>query len=228
MIKWRALLRYFYKIVGHPTQTAPILCGLSIIFLAHSVVAEQQSTGLILQNEEYEVWAAVVEQVHLPKVPRWFMVCDRTVTFECSSAKSTGFEIAGCSGMRTINETEDDRLRWVKSKIPEITDDVVLDLQKKSRSIAKITKTLPLAVKQVLWGPSSNIQFPKDSGNPDFAAYPSRVGFDKGQTHALVYMGVASWLDVNRSFGEYLYLSRENNRWLVKNRARVWSMGAEE
>ncbi len=218
---------YFRKIVVHLKQTYCILCGLLLIFIAHSVVAEQPSTDSIMQDKEYEVWAAVVEQIHLPKVPRWFMVCDSTVTLECSSAKSTGFELGGCSGMRSINETEDDRLQWVKSKIPEITDDVISDLKKKSRNIAKVIKTLPLAVKQVVWGPTSNIQFPKDSGNPDFAVYPSRVGFDKSQTHALVYIGVASWIDVSRSFGEYVYLLRENNKWLVKNRARVWSMGSE-
>ncbi|MBI4708351.1 MAG: hypothetical protein HY761_10595 [Candidatus Omnitrophica bacterium] len=227
-IERHALLRYLTKVVGHLIQSSWSLCGLLMIFMAHSVAAEQPSTDSILQDKEYEVWAAVVEQVHLPKAPRWFMVCDSTVTLECSSAKSTGFKIGDCSGMRTISETEEQRLQWVKSNIPEIIDDVVIDLQNKSRSIAKITKKLPLGVKQVVWGPTSNIQFPKDSGDPDFAVYPSRVGFDKSQTHALVYMGVASWIDISHSFGEYVYLLRENSKWLVKNRARVWSMGSEQ
>jgi len=67
-----------------------------------------------MDDEELRVIAAVVEQVHLPRSPKWFILADRTTTFDCDPPTNTGLNIDGCSGMRTKNESPRDVLRKVK------------------------------------------------------------------------------------------------------------------
>jgi hypothetical protein len=177
-----------------------------------------------MNDEELRVIAAVVEQVHLPRSPKWFILADRTTTFDCDPPANTGLNIDGCSGMRTKNESPRDVLRKVALSIDGVTAALTSDLEKKAQESVLIQKALPLRAKQIIWGPGSHTTIPKELGVPDFAVYPSRVAFEKNLTRSLVYVGVVSWLDASRSFGEYVYLAKEQNRWVVKSRMRMWKM----
>lgn len=177
-----------------------------------------------MDDEELRVIAAVVKQVHLPRSPKWFILADRTTTFDCDPPANTGLNIDGCSGMRTKDESPRDVLRRVALSIDGVTATLTSDLEKKAQKTVLIQKTLPLPTKQIIWGPESRTSIPKDLGIPDFAVYPSRVAFDKNLTRSLVYVGVVSWVDASRSYGEYVYLAKEQNRWIVKGRMRMWKM----
>lgn len=199
-----------------------------IIFLAVFILRGGQGDSTLaaefVEEEEYSVWAAVVNQIHLPKSPRWFMLADRTVSFQCDPSASLGIDVGGCGGMRVQGQTSAEVFERVRQQITAVTATLTSDLEKKSRQSATIDRTLPLPVRQVIWGPGFHSQVPKDLGAPDFAVYPSRVGFNDARNQAFLYMGVISWTDPSRSFGEYVYIEKTSGAWMVKGRVRVWEL----
>ncbi len=188
--------------------------------------SEGENATQVLDDDELAVLAAAVQQIHLSDTPRWFMLADHTISFACESGKAAGFLLGDCSGMRTHDQTPNEVLAWVRERIPSVTRELTDDLGKCAGNAVQINRSLPLAVRQVIWGPTSTTAFPEGLGSPDFALYPSRVGFNSGRTAALVYLGVMNWTDTSKSFGEYVYLVKTEGRWTTKGRARTWQLGS--
>jgi len=204
-----------------------LILAILLIFLLKFSLAQASDGIPALQNledEEYRVVAAVVAQVHLSHSPHWFILADRTTSFECNPPANTGLAIGGCSGMRTVNQEPHEVLQIVISSIKGVTNNLTSDLEAKARTSVPVEKTLPLNIRQVIWGSSSGKSFPRELGNPDFALYHSRVGFNKQKTRALVDVATISWIDSSRSLGEYVYLEKMKKDWQVKGRMKLWSM----
>ncbi|MGO9480698.1 MAG: hypothetical protein ACLP05_02795 [Candidatus Kryptoniota bacterium] len=177
-----------------------------------------------MDSVEYSVVAAVVKADHLPKHVRWFMLSNQTTTFECDPAANTGLSVVGCSGMRAPGQTPQDVYNMLAGTFDALTPEIFLDLMSKAETSTLVDKTLPLKVRQVIWGPTSASNVPKDLGSPDFAIYNSRVGFNSTKTLALVYVAATNWTDSSKTYGEYVMLSRQKDGWGILGRYKMWSM----
>ena len=124
--------------------------------------------------------------------------------------------------MRVVTETPEERLRTVRHDIPQTSSELADDLLAKSRQSVVLTRPLPVRIDQVLWSPSLEGDF-KFKGDPTFAAYFSRGGFNRTRTTALIYLGTMNWTDQSKSMGQYLYLEKEKNNWVIKAHSKVWA-----
>lgn len=199
---------------------------LSIALVIHA--CSQDPTAKLkvgaMEPEEYSVVASVVRARHLSKDPHWFLLSNQTTTFECNPPANTGLNINGSSGMRTQDQSPRDVFTELAGKLKNLTPELFLDLTTKSESSTTVDKTLPLEVKQIIWGPGSSSSLPKELGSPDFAIYHSRVGFNKDKTLALVYVAAINWKDSSKSFGEYVILKRNNTGWVILEKYKKWSL----
>lgn len=198
-----------------------------LILLATSVVVGSDGPAATqsLEREELVVLAAAVQQLHIGGAARWFMVADHTISFACESAQTSGFSVSDCSGMRSRDQSPTEVLAWVRETIRPVTKELTDSLESRAARRVPVTQPLPLQVRQVIWGPTGGAAIPAGLGSPDFALYPSRVGFNAGRDAALLYLGVVSWTDSSKSFGEYVYLVKVGQQWAIKGRAKVWQLG---
>jgi hypothetical protein len=171
--------------------------------------------------DEIVVMATALEAAYVGAAPGWVMVGARTATFECNPSANIGVDVEGCSGMRVSTEDPEERLRAVRETLPEVSAELVADLLRKSQRSVVLSRSLPTQVKQVLWAPGIAADF-TSQGNPTFAAYFSRVGFDGSRTKALMYLGTMNWTDRSKSMGQYLYLEKRQGHWEIKSHAKVW------
>lgn len=173
-------------------------------------------------TEEIAVMGAALEAAYARVTPGWVLVAARTATFECNPPANIGIDVGGCSGMRLADETPEARLTAVRDAIPGISADLAADLLSKSKQSGLLTDALPARVKQVLWAPDLAADFRGNQGDPTFAAYFSRPGFDSTRSRALIYLGTINWTDRSKSMGQYLYLQKERGAWAVTAHAKVW------
>lgn len=176
-----------------------------------------------IEDLEYSVMgAAVTAALELPGSVRMVLVSDRTVGFACESGAETGLVVGDCNGMRTERQTPEQVIATIRSAMPVVTKEIASSfLMVASKSFPLVTE-LNMPVRQVVWGPRSGRPLPQGPDQPQFAVYPSRVGFNPARDAALLYLGVRAMSGQAKSFGEYIFLTRNNTRWQVKGRARVW------
>lgn len=183
-----------------------------------------KSNITLMDFEEYSIIATVVKDSYLQKDTKWFILSNMTTTFECDPPANTGLNINGSSGMRTQDQSPQDVYNELASVLTGLTPELFLDLMSKSEASSTINKELPITIKQVIWGPSSSTKTLKEDGNPDFAIYHSRVGFNKDRSLALVYVASVNWKDRSKSYGGYAILKFENSIWKILAKYRKWSL----
>jgi hypothetical protein len=180
-----------------------------------------------IEDQEYVVMAAaitaVLELSGTPRgAPRTIVISDRTVGFPCETAAETGLTIGDCNGMRTAKQSPDQALAAVRKAMPIVSKQMAESFLIGASRSFPIERQLTIPARQILWGPRSGQPLPQGPAAADFAVYPSRVGFNPNRDGALLYLGVRALSGQAKSFGEYIFLVRNNNRWEVKGRARVW------
>jgi hypothetical protein len=180
----------------------------------------QDSTDA-LESEEITVLASVLEAAYAPFGKGWVMVGGRTTTFACNPPAQTGLDVGGCSGMRVADETAEHRLAAVRAELPAVSAEMAANLVQKSSLSVVLPERLPTEIPQVMWAPGLKTEL-KFQGNPVFAAYMSRVGFDHERSKGLVYLGTMNWTDRSKSMGQYLLVSRQRTKWVVTDHAKVW------
>jgi hypothetical protein len=174
-----------------------------------------------LDVDESAVFAVVLETAYEPIARGWVMVGARTATFECNPPADIGFDVGGCTGMRLASETAEQRLASVSTDIPDVSSEMIADLISKNRRSTTLEVPLTKKVPQAVWAPGMPTDF-AFKGDPVFAAYLSRVGFDKNRTKALVYLGTVNWSDSTKSVGQYVFLVKRGARWVVTAHSQVW------
>lgn len=177
-----------------------------------------------VEEMEYLVMAAAVTTVlELPGSRRTtIVVSDRTVGFPCETGAETGLTVGDCNGMRSSKQSPDQALAAVRKAMPVVSRQIVESFLLGTPRSFPIERQLNIPASQILWGPSSGKPLPQSPVPPDFAIYLSRVGFNPDRDGALLYLGARSLSGQSKSFGEYIFLTKTNNRWEVKGRARVW------
>lgn len=176
-----------------------------------------------LDTEEIKVMSIVLDAAYAHADPGWVLFTARTATFACSPPTDIGIDIGGCNGMRDASETPEERLEKVRKEIPNISSDLISDIIAKNRESSSISEPLPIHIKQVLYDPHIKADL-KFGGNPTFAVYFSRAGFDSTRTKALVYIGTMNWTDRSKSLGQYLYLEKQDGNWVIRSHAKVWEL----
>ena len=171
--------------------------------------------------DEIAVMAVILDAAYAHAAHGWVLVGARTATFECNPPANIGIDIGGCSGMRVASEKPEERLAMVGAEIPEVSTELTADLLRKSQRSTVLSRALPVPIQQVVWAPGIATDF-KFSGNPRFAAYFSRVGFDSARAKALIYFGTLNWTDRSKSLGQYLYLEKQKGAWVIKAHVKVW------
>jgi hypothetical protein len=202
----------------------PILLPITLLVSMGPLRADAQvppPSQDVPDADEIAVMASVLEAAYAHAAPGWVMVGARTATFDCNPSANIGVDVGGCSGMRVSTETVEERLGAVRQGIPEVSAKLVADLLRKSQHSVELSRPLPVRVKQVLWAPGAAADF-NTSGNPTFAAYFSRVGFDAPRAKALIYLGTMNWTDRSKSIGQSLYLEKQKGSWVIKAHAKVW------
>jgi hypothetical protein len=91
-----------------------------------------------------------------------------------------------------------------------------------------INRPFSVFVKQIFWRPGTPFEKPADGSKPELVVVVSRPGFDKSQAKALVYISAVRFGEPGRSFGDYIFLIKEDLVWTVKNTLRVWQLQKQE
>jgi hypothetical protein len=175
-----------------------------------------------IEEMEYAVMSAAVTAVLEPPGPnRTIIVSDRTVGFSCETGADTGWTVGDCNGMRSAKQSPDQALAAIRKAMPVVSKEMTESLLIGASGSFPIERQLMIPARQILWGPSSGRPLPQGLV-PELAIYPSRAGFNPDRDRALIYLGVRALSGQSKSFGEYIFLTKTNNRWEVKGRARVW------
>jgi hypothetical protein len=143
-----------------------------------------------------------------------------TANFRCTGESAV--KLGGCSGaMRTEKVPADDVVGWLSKEFSAVAGpEVLADFRSKAEYSARVSKALPIEVKQIIGEPPAK----DDSGRPYLLLDFSRVGFNPAKTEAIVYLASVSQVDSKRSFGEYLCLRLDDKVWKLAARARNWAL----
>jgi hypothetical protein len=211
----------------HEGNVSPRFHAVAILLIGIAFVGSNASAAALsgdgLDYEEVAAISAISAELARGD-PGWFMVSAQSSTFQCNPPADTGFNIGGCSGMRTAGQDPKDVLSAVRAAIPAVTPDMASDLFRKSQKSARLPSKLPTELSHVINAPDAKLP----PGAPSFAVYPSRVGFNETRDKALVYLGVVHWTNKFKSLGHYLYLEKVNGSWTEKGRYRVWDFGGPQ
>ena len=197
-----------------------------IVLVVSASVSAQEGAGL--DDSEREVIGAAIAQTLHPNSSRWILIDAQTAIFPCSSAPRNIINLGNCSGMKPPDKSVEEVLTGLKNSLAGLDDETVGDLRSKSDSSVVLIQPFSLFVKQIFWRPGTPFATPADGSKPEFAVVVSRVGFDKNQGKALVYIGAVRWSEPGLSFGDYIFLSKEDSAWTVKNSLRAWQLQKKE
>jgi hypothetical protein len=190
----------------------------------HGIGESGSSPKSTLDPDELAVMAVVLDAVYPKEAKGWVLLSARTATFECNPPANTGLNIGGCSGMRTPNQSPEEYLSLVRKAIPSVSDELADDLISKSQRSAVLSRIFDVPIRQCLYAPGEAFDS-GFSGNPEFAAYFSRVAFDAQHYKAFLYLGMVNWSDQSKSMGQYLYLEKNSASWAIKSHAKIWDFG---
>jgi len=198
-----------------------------VLLLSTSLQSHTQDkvTTSELGQDDYEIAAAVLKYVYPKGATGSVMIASKTATFACNPPVDNGFDIGGCSGMRSANVEPEDVMYSVRASIPGVPAALAERLIQVGKDTATLTHAVPVPVKQFLAGPDKT---PSDGLNPEMAFYMSRAAVaDSGSgSKALIYVGVVSWKDQSQSQGRYFYLEKSKRGWLVKDKFVIWTFGS--
>jgi hypothetical protein len=197
---------------------------LAIVVPLMLVAAPAQPDPAQLSDDEYAVYAAMLDTFHSARKSSHPVVADRTATFQCHS-KCNGMEIGGCNGLRSEDETPAERLAIVKRDLPQLNRDSSEDFAKKNQACSNVAKKIPTRMKYLL-SLHEGDYLPDGWDSPDYFFF-SRVGFDAGHTQALVVVGFFSGTDARDSKGKYFLLSKQSGKWMVQGSSFVWQLVSE-
>lgn len=196
---------------------------LVAVVLTISASARAQG-GAGLNDAEREVIGAAIAQTLHPDSARWILVDAHTAIFPCASAPRNIINFGNCSGMKPPDKSVDEVLAGIQNSIAGVDEETVADLRAKSENSVTLNRPFSLFAKQIFWRPGTPFAKPADESKPEFAVVVSRVGFDKNQGKALVYIGAVRWSEPDRSFGDYIFLIKEDSAWTVKGSLRAWQL----
>ena len=127
--------------------------------------------------------------------------------------------------------------KTLKEMIPDLTDEIIKDFNSKNLKSHQVERKFTFAGKYELvnkWD-LNNIfssngfedlfkswedfyqKYPKSDGFIEF----SRVGFDRDKKRAIIFTN--HYCGVTCAEGSYAFYAKENNKWVVKTKVRLWA-----
>jgi hypothetical protein len=185
------------------------LLGLTLLFWALAVSCSAQSSETVTE-EEYAVYAAVIEQTFLSSQSEMVVVQYETIAV----------------GLKIPTETREKIVTYA----PEISEKMLDALEHANEQSATLDERIPLGIKALV-RPADDLQtmlqqdptwqtFYKTYPNTPGIVAVSRAVFDqKGET-ALVYATLRSGLSNEAAY--FLVLHKENDLWRVVKKFPEW------
>lgn len=174
-----------------------------------------------IAEDEYGVYAAVIDSFQAAKKSSHPIVADHTASFQCH-AKCNELEIGGCNGLRHENETPAQRLAIVQRDLPQLNPAAVIDFDKNNQSCSTVSKRIPTKTKYLM-SIHEGVSLPDDWDSPDYFFF-SRVGFNADHTQALVVVGFLSGTQARDSMGKYFLLVKQAGRWDLQGNSLIWQL----
>ncbi|GLQ93487.1 hypothetical protein [Dyella acidisoli] len=203
-----------------------LISGLAaVICLAlplHLLAAQESSKGTGLSQADYEVAATVLQAEYPAGSNKPVLVATQTATFDCNPPVDNGFAIGGCSGMRSADTTPEALVERLSSAMPSVTVELSKKMLHEGQVPSTLTHALPVNVPQFLYGKGVT---EKPASQPEMAFYMSRPAIATDRGHALIYVGIVSWLDQSKSMGRYFYLEKSGGHWIIKGHVVTWQLG---
>ncbi|HEX9453806.1 MAG TPA: hypothetical protein VGA27_05585 [Candidatus Binatia bacterium] len=200
---------------------------LLTVVLTFSAGASAQGAAALDDIEREVIGAAIAQTLH-PNSSGWILVDAQTAIFPCASAPRNIINFGNCSGMKPPDKSVDEVLTGIQNSMAGVDEETVTDLRNKSDNSVTLNRPFSLFVKQIFWRPGTPFATLADGSKPEFAVVVSRPGFDKNQGKALVYIGAVRWSEPELSFGDYIFLIKEDSAWTVKHSLRAWQLQKKE
>jgi hypothetical protein len=198
------------------------MLGILISLVPAAMIAQSSETQPPpIADEEYAVYAAVIDAFHATKKSSHPIVADSTATFQCH-ANCNGMEVGGCNGLRHEDETPAERLAVVKRDLPHVQPAAIEDFEAKNRSCSTVDRKIPTKIKYLL-SLHEGASLPDGWDKPDYFFF-SRVGFDVDHTQALVVVGFFSGTDAHDSGGKYFLFARRAGKWELQGTSYLWQL----
>jgi hypothetical protein len=176
------------------------------------------------EKSEYEVYSAALGQMKIDGEGRHILIGERTSSFSCDSSDSSGLVVNECSGMRQRDQSPRQALKEYCSTFKGVLDSTLEDFETVNQNGHALKPGFSLKGKYALYGQEHPDGDWKAWGQPDFAVYVSRAGFDTEKSQALVYIAAVSWTDTSLSGGQYVFLQKNKNAWKIKDASKTWEM----
>lgn len=175
-----------------------------------------------ISDEEYVVYAAILELFQKAKKSSHPIVSDHTATFSCHT-DCNGLNVGGCNGLRFEDESPAQRLATTRHDIQQLTVATTDDFESKNQSCSQVEHKIPTKIKYLLFGKESADPVPEDWDSPDYFHF-SRVGFNAEHTQALVVVGFTSGTKAKDSGGKYFFLVKQSDKWHLVGTSDIWEM----
>lgn len=186
------------------------------------VLGQQHAASPVAPDDEYAVYAAVLDAFQKLGKARHPLVADKTSTFSCEGG-GNGFAIGGCNGLRGGDESPTERMAIVKKDLPKLQVSTVSEFKSLNGTCSEIRDSIPSSSKYYLFGPTNGPKLPKDWEHADFV-YLSRVAFNPAHTQALVNVGFMSGTNAEDSEGAYYLLRNNGGKWIIDGSSAVWQL----
>ncbi len=171
-------------------------------------------------NEEYRVYEAVLKLMDtIPKEDPHVAIYQQTLTTKCAIQDETPIFAKGCSFLWVKPDTDEDVERTLRNRFHGLHGSTWKNF--KANNATSITLHDPIAApwKHRFTGPYAPAELSGEWSSPDMTIYLSRVGFDKKQTEALVYVLVFSYVGRAATTGDYLrFRQGADKQWTLAGR----------
>jgi hypothetical protein len=198
--------------------------AVGVFLLGWRAAAQAQKAPDVPANDEVAVYAAVLNSLPNLSAASRLLIADRTSTFACDNGGENGFNIGGCNGLRTSEESPSDRMAIVRRDIPELESVTVTAFEGLNERSVAIIERIPALAAYYLF---SQATLPK-GWTYTHLVYFSKAGFNPAHTQALVYVGILSATDANESKGKYFVLTKRTGKWVLGPGSAVWELAPRE
>lgn len=197
---------------------------ISVFLSATGGLGQEKSVPSTSSNDEYQVYAAVLESLQRSGKVSHPLIADQTSTFACHGIGiCNGFVMGGCNGLLGPDESPESRMRIVRRDLPALEAKTTSDFVTLNQKCSVVHDKIPLSSKYYMFNPSNGPKLPKEWEHPDLV-YLSRASINSARTQALVYVGVMSGTNAKDSTGFYILLLRQKGQWTIKNSSAAWAL----
>jgi hypothetical protein len=129
---------------------------ISVLLSATGGFGQEKSVPSTDSNDEYQVYAAVLESLQRSGKVSHPLIADQTSTFACHGIGiCNGFVMGGCNGLLGPDESPESRMRIVRQDLPTLEAKISSDFITLNQKCSVVHDKIPLSSKYYMFNPSS-------------------------------------------------------------------------